>query len=90
MKKVTISNAYKFILTFVFCCIQFFAFSQDSTGSSTTVTKTTTTTTTSEWYTQPWVWVVGAAVLLVILVALFRGNSTKEVSRTTVIKDDRS
>ena len=89
MKKATISNAYKFILTFIFSCIQFLSFSQDSTGSSTTVTKTSTTTTTSEWYTQPWVWVVGGAVLIIILVALFRGNSSKEVTRTTIIKDDR-
>lgn len=64
---------------------------QDSTGStSRTVTTTSETTTTSDWYTQPWVWVVAGAVLLIILVALLRGNSSdKEVTRTTVIKDDR-
>jgi len=27
------------------------------------------------WYAQPWVWVVGGAVFLLLLVALLRGNS---------------
>lgn len=30
------------------------------------------------WYTQPWVWIVGAAVFILLLVALLRGNSSKE------------
>jgi hypothetical protein len=28
----------------------------------------------SAWYTQPWVWVVGAAVFILLLVALTRGG----------------
>ena len=92
MKKKGLSVVSKFILTFLFSCMQMMLWAQDSTSTSTshstTVTKETTTTT--EWYAQPWVWVVGGAVLLIILVALFRGNSTKEVTRTTVVKDDRS
>jgi hypothetical protein len=36
------------------------------------VTKTTTTT---HWYASPWVWVVGAAVFILLLVALTRGSS---------------
>jgi hypothetical protein len=37
------------------------------------------------------VWVVGAAIFIIILVALFRGNSSRtDVSRsTTVVKTDR-
>ena len=59
------------------------ALAQDSTTKSTTTTTTTTT-----WYTQPWVWIVGGAVLLIILVALLRGGNTRtDTSRTTVIKD---
>ncbi|MBD0289225.1 MAG: hypothetical protein M3342_12530 [Bacteroidota bacterium] len=30
------------------------------------------------WYTQPWVWVVGAALFILLLVALLRGNSSRE------------
>lgn len=37
------------------------------------ITKETTT-----WYTQPWVWIVGGAVFLLLLVALMRGNSNKD------------
>ena len=32
------------------------------------------TTSTSTWYASPWVWVVGAAVFILLLVALTRGG----------------
>jgi hypothetical protein len=42
------------------------------------VTKSTrTTTTTSEWYTMPWVWVVGAAVFILLLTAILRGSGSR-------------
>ena len=28
------------------------------------------------WYTQPWVWIVGAALFILLLVALLRGNNS--------------
>ena len=49
-----------------------------STSSSTTQTTTTTTETTQDWYTQPWVWIVGGAIFILLLVALLRGNRSKE------------
>jgi hypothetical protein len=73
-----------FLFSFTFLISQ----AQDTT--KTTVThETSTTTKSTDWYMQPWAWVVGGVLLIIILVALFRGNSTtdKEVSRTTVIKD---
>jgi hypothetical protein len=27
-----------------------------------------------DWYAQPWVWIVGVAVFILLLVALLRGN----------------
>lgn len=30
------------------------------------------------WYTQPWVWIVGGAVFLLLLVALLRGGGNKD------------
>ena len=30
------------------------------------------------WYAQPWVWIVGAAVFILLLVALLRGNSSRD------------
>ena len=32
---------------------------------------------TSTWYTQPWVWVVGGAIFILLLVALLRGGGNK-------------
>jgi hypothetical protein len=67
-------------------------FAQDSTSTGSSSSTTTTTTTTNEvWYTQPWVWVIGGAVLLLIIVALVRGGGTDRVSthttHTKVIKE---
>jgi hypothetical protein len=30
------------------------------------------------WYAQPWVWVIGAAVFILLLVALLRGGRARE------------
>lgn len=32
----------------------------------------------SDWYTQPWVWAIGAAVFIIILVAILKGSGKKE------------
>jgi hypothetical protein len=31
----------------------------------------------SNWYAQPWVWVVGGAVFVLLLVALLRGSGSR-------------
>lgn len=31
-----------------------------------------------DWYTRPWVWIVGGAVFLLLLVALLRGGGRKD------------
>ena len=70
----------------------------ENTGNSETKTTTTTTKTTDidvtagsdqTWYTQPWVWVIGAAVFILLLVALLsggRGRDTVTSDRVTVKK----
>ena len=82
---------FRSLLLFLFTIVNVIVWAQDSSGvSSKSVTKESTTTTTTDWYSQPWVWIVGGAVFIIILVALIRGSSSnKEVSRsnTTVIKD---
>lgn len=54
-----------------------------SASSTTTTTKKTSVSITSNdgnttWYTSPWVWIVGAAVFILLLVALLsnRGRDT--------------
>jgi hypothetical protein len=32
----------------------------------------------SDWYQQPWVWIAGGALFILILVALLRGGGKKE------------
>ena len=31
-----------------------------------------------DWYAQPWVWIVGGAVFLLLLVALMRGGGKRD------------
>jgi len=31
----------------------------------------------SEWYQQPWAWIVGGAIFILLLVALLRGGTAK-------------
>ena len=30
-----------------------------------------------DWYTQPWVWIVGGAVFILLLIALLRGGGSR-------------
>lgn len=32
----------------------------------------------STWYQQPWVWVVGGAIFILLLVAMLRGGGSKK------------
>jgi hypothetical protein len=31
----------------------------------------------TDWYQQPWVWIVGGAIFILLLVALLRGSGSK-------------
>ncbi|HEY6954468.1 MAG TPA: hypothetical protein VI385_04455 [Flavisolibacter sp.] len=47
-------------------------------------------TSSGNWYASPWVWIVGAAVFILLLVALTsgsRGSSDRVVEKRTVIRD---
>jgi hypothetical protein len=91
MKTLQLRAVFGSILVMILTLINTASWAQDSTGKTTTITTESTTTTTT-WYMEPWVWVVGGAVVLIILVALLRGSSSsrdREVTRTTIIKDDR-
>ena len=56
---------------------------QDSAMASTS-TSTTSTTTERTWFAEPWVWVVGGIILLVLIIALTRGGG--KTDRVTVTK----
>lgn len=80
------------LLLFLFTAVNTIVWAQDS--SSTTSTKTSTSTMEQQtWYTEPWVWVVGGAVLILLIVALTRGNkgdSTGRTDKVTVTKTTSS
>jgi hypothetical protein len=67
-------------LLFLFNITNAIVWAQDS--SSTSTTKTSTSTMEQTWYTEPWVWVVGGAVLILLIVALTRGNKGDSAGRT--------
>jgi hypothetical protein len=87
MKHLIKKISAKFYLTvLVFLSTIISVFSQDSSASSSSTTTQTTATTT---HIQPWMWIVGAAIFLIILIALLRGGSRDSVtvSRTTTTEN---
>ena len=98
MKQLSYNVVYRSFLVFLFSFVmQIALFAQEapaggSSSSSSTSNdgSTTTTTTTTVWYMQPWAWVLGGAILLLLIIALARGGSRdREVQKTTVIKTDK-
>ncbi len=88
MKNLAKISWYKtLVMMAIFSCVQTISWAQDSSSSSSSSSTTTTTTENAEnWYASPWVWVVGGALFILLLIALLRGNS----SRTTTSDTGRS
>ena len=82
MKQIAKGWAFKPVLTFLMIAFfQTIIWAQDNggsgsaSGSSTTTKSVSVTSQANDWYTSPWIWVVGAAVFILLLVALLRGRS---------------
>ena len=73
IKKFT-QNFKGFVVLLVLSLLQTVVWAQEGGGADIDVKITKES---SNWYAQPWVWVVGGAVFLLLLVALMRGNSNK-------------
>ena len=91
MKKMVL-NAKTYLMLLMFTVMNtVIAMAQDEGGVAVnkSTTQTTTTTTTQDWYTQPWVWIVGGLVFILLLIALVRGGSGSrtDVHRTTIRRD---
>jgi len=70
-----ISTGFKSLIAFLMLCfVQTIAFAQDKKVD----VNISTDKGGGNWYAQPWVWIVGGAVFLLLLVALMRGNSNKD------------
>lgn len=77
MKKSIIQSIFamkNFAVLLVLSLFQTAVWAQDAGGADINVKITKDN---GNWYAQPWVWVVGAAVFLLLLVALLRGNNNK-------------
>jgi len=61
----------KFYLTFLTALIGAISFAQDAKLD------VNVNTDKGNWYASPWVWVVGGAVFILLLVALTRGGNRK-------------
>ena len=92
MKNLLKTMNWKMLITLlVFTVLQTVLWAQEP-GSTTTSTKKVDVTVenTESWYASPWVWVIGAAVFILLLVALLgggRGRTTDGSSdRVTVTK----
>jgi hypothetical protein len=89
MKQLTKVAALKSFLTLLcIALMQAADFAQDAQPSGGTTTTTVSTHETTSWYTSPWVWVLGAAIFILLLVALLRGGSrdTSTSDRVSVTK----
>lgn len=88
MKQMTKGLMCKSLFTFLMIAFfQTILWAQDNggsaSGSSTTTTKSVSVTSQSDWYTSPWVWVVGAAVFILLLIALMRGGGSGSAATTS-------
>jgi hypothetical protein len=99
MKNVINNFRYKLASLFLCMIAGTVVFAQDASSSSNTTTSNTSTTVTTpdvpaNWYMNPWVWVAGGVVLIIILFAIFRGGGktkrevTRTVTTTTEINSD--
>lgn len=74
-----LKNAF---LMFLLSLTSVITWAQEQTSTAVSTTETNTATESTVWYTEPWVWVVGGAVLVLLIVALTRGNSSSASGRT--------
>jgi len=58
--------------------VSFVTFAQESGGEGADIKVDINKDTDSTWYTNPVVWIIGAAVFILLLVALLRGNRTSD------------
>ena len=88
MKQLTKIPVVSSVLTLL-CLVVFQAalIAQDAQPGGSSSTTTVTKQTTTYWYANPWVWVIGAAVFILLLVALLKGrNSSSTSDRVSVTK----
>ena len=74
MKQAIFKPAKSIALFFVSLVLSIITFAQDKKVDINVNTKSDD----GNFFMQPWVWIVGGAVFLLLLVALLRNNSSKD------------
>ena len=72
MAKIIRQTYFRIVLTFLFCVSGLLSFAQDK-GLDVDINVNKE----KDWYQQPWAWVIGGAIFILLLVALLRGSSAK-------------
>ena len=92
MNKTITNIRYYFILACVLIMGSIQSFAQDATQSQSSSTHSASSTTDTapaamDLMNNPWVWVGGGVLLVIILIAIFSGKKTSvsEVTRTTTV-----
>jgi hypothetical protein len=87
MKNLLELAKYKMALIFALC-MSTIAYAQEE-ATEVAVKTTNSTTTSTQWYTEPWVWVAGAVLFIILIAAIIGGRSNTTVERhtTTVHRD---
>jgi len=81
----------RYTLSLVFSALLLWSANVSAQDTTAVKSQNTSSTTTTEFHIQPWMWIAGAVVLLLVILALFRGGGDKTtVSRTTVIKETQN
>ncbi len=92
MKGVLKSLNVKMLVTLIiFTALQTVLWAQDAENTTTSTKKVDVSVeSTQNWYASPWVWVIGAAVFILLLVALLSGGRSRSTNsssdRVTVTK----
>ena len=75
MTKILKQSWLRFTTAIIFCCFSIIAFAQDKK-----LDVDINVNEDKEWYMQPWAWVIGGAVFILLLVALVRGSGSKKAA----------
>ncbi len=73
MIKMIRQTYFQVTLTLVSCLVSLLSFAQDK-GLDVDINVKKD----NEWYQQPWTWIVGGAIFVLLLVALLRSGSAKK------------
>ena len=87
MKTLVKGMNLKMLFTFLlFNLIQLALMAQEQTTTTSTKKVDIEVSKNENWYAAPWVWIVGAAVFILLLVALIGGGRSRSGDRVSVTR----